>query len=388
MAIVRRCRGRCSTPRRCLEHLWFDVMYRGSRYRMAASEFAVPRMAPGKQKPIQSMEEARHWERLFIGEIQAGRDPRRPRTPRNTTEVTPKSVAEFLDVYMERCVRPAGLRSIRSVQSRVAALKQYLGELPVDALEEPDEINRFKTESDYAGAVQVATMHRALETLRAAMNWGMAQTPPLFRKSPFNRFGVRMNKKLETSRDRRLTREEEKRLLDTALQKMNTPEHQFAGPLLHDRIIGAIELCCRRGEMLLIQNRRVNWESCQIGIPGATTKDKENRRVPFNPEGRLAAILRRRSALGPDGFVFGSATGACQPNIQTAWETLKLLAYGYEPKAVEKAPHGTVNSSSASISAGTTCDTKAPVGCSPTASISGSCSSCSGTRASSRHNAI
>jgi hypothetical protein len=215
MAIVRRCRGRCSTPRRCLEHLWFDVMYRGSRYRMAASEFAVPRMEPGKQRPIQSMEEARHWERLFIGEIQAGRDPRRPRTPRRTTEVTPKSVAEFLDVYMERCVKPAGLRSIRSVQSRVAALKQYLGELPLDALEEPDEINRFKTESDYAEDVEIATMHRALETLRAAMNWGMAQTPPPFRKSPFHRFGVRMNKKLETSRDRRLTREEEKRLLDT-----------------------------------------------------------------------------------------------------------------------------------------------------------------------------
>jgi integrase len=50
-------------------------------------------------------------------------------------------------------------------------------------------------------------VHRALETLRAAMNWGMAQTPPLFMKSPFHRFGVRMNKKLETTRDRRLTRD-------------------------------------------------------------------------------------------------------------------------------------------------------------------------------------
>jgi integrase len=43
-------------------------------------------------------------------------------------------------------------------------------------------------------------------------------------------------------------------------------EHRFAGPLLHDRIIGAIELVCRRGEMLLIQNRRVNWETCQVDI--------------------------------------------------------------------------------------------------------------------------
>ena len=67
-----------------------------------------------------------------------------------------------------------------------------------------------------------------------------------------------MNKKAETARDRRLTRDEEKRLLDAALRKMNAAEHQFVGVLLHDRIIGALELCCRRGEMLMIQNRRVN----------------------------------------------------------------------------------------------------------------------------------
>ena len=180
MAIVRRCRGRCANPRRCLEHLWFDVMYRGARYRMVANDFAVPRMEPGKQRPIQSMQEARHWERLFIGEIQAGRDPRRPRIKRVAHDVAPKNVSAFLDAYLDRCVRPAGLRSIPSVHSRVAALKQYLGELPLDALEEPDDINRFKTESDYADEVEIATVHRALETLRAAMNWGMAQTQPLW----------------------------------------------------------------------------------------------------------------------------------------------------------------------------------------------------------------
>ena len=293
-------------------------------------------MEPGKQRPIASLEEARDWERLFIGEIKAGRDPRRPRVQRKPCQAMPTNVADFLDVYMERCVKPAALRSIRSIRSRVSALKEYLGELPLDALEEPDEINRFKTESDYADEVEIATVHRALETLRAAMNWGMAQTPPLFKKSPFHRFGVRMNKKLETVRDRRLSREEERMLLDVALQKMHTPEHQLVGPLLHDRIIGALELCCRRGEMLLIQNRRVNWETCQIGIPGDTAKDKENRRIPFNPEGRLAAVLRRRAALGPEAYVFGGETGAYQPNIQTAWETLRLLAHSIEPRPGRK----------------------------------------------------
>jgi hypothetical protein len=63
MAIRRRCRGPCRASRRCLDHLWFDVTCRGERYRIPVNDFAVPRMEPGKQRPIESMEEARHWER-------------------------------------------------------------------------------------------------------------------------------------------------------------------------------------------------------------------------------------------------------------------------------------------------------------------------------------
>jgi hypothetical protein len=199
-------------------------MYRGKRYRIPANEFAIPRMEPGKQRAIQSMEEARDWERLFIGEIKAGRDLRQAR--RRTIEAGTNlgDVAAFLDAYIERCVKPAGLRSVPAIRSRVGVLKEHLGGLPLIALED----------------VEIATMHRVLETLRAAMNWGMAQTPPLFNRSPFHRFGVRLNKKAETARDRRLTRDEEKRLLDAALEKMNTVEHQYVGALLHDRIIGAL----------------------------------------------------------------------------------------------------------------------------------------------------
>jgi len=113
---------------------------------------------------------------------------------------------------------------------------------------------------------------------------------------------------------------------------MNTSAHRHVGEMLHNRIVGALELRCRRGEMLLIQNKRVNWDTCQSGIPGATAKDRENRRIPFNPKGRLAALLKRRATLGSDAFVFGSVNGEHQPTIQTAWETLKLLANGLEPR--------------------------------------------------------
>jgi integrase len=164
---------------------------------------------------------------------------------------------------------------------------------------------------------------------------GMAEgvaAGPLRDPRSADRFGVRLNKKAETNRDRRLSRDEERRLLDAALHRMNGPEHRYTGPILHDRIIGALELCCRRGEMLLTQNKRLNWDTCQIGIPGATAKDRENRRIPFNPKGRLAAILARRATLGAEAYVFGTESGSYQENIQTAWETLRLLAYGIEPK--------------------------------------------------------
>jgi hypothetical protein len=96
MAITRRCRGACRTGRRCLEHLWLDVTYRGDRYRMLVNDFAIPRMEPGKQRPIESIEEARDWERLFIGEVRAGRDPRH--TPiRKQAAADLRHVAGFLD---------------------------------------------------------------------------------------------------------------------------------------------------------------------------------------------------------------------------------------------------------------------------------------------------
>ncbi len=106
MAIRRRCKYRkCRARRGCLEHLQFDVKYRGTRYRVAVNEFAIPRMALGKQRPVQSMEETRDWERLFIGEIKAGRDPRRPQAHFIQVGTELGNVSAFLDAYVERCVK-------------------------------------------------------------------------------------------------------------------------------------------------------------------------------------------------------------------------------------------------------------------------------------------
>ncbi len=374
MAIRRRCSGRtCKKGRRCLEHLWFDVMYRGSRFRMPVNEFAIPRMELGKQRPIGSLEEARDWERHFIGEIRAGRDPRRPRSPRKSSDAKPTDVAGFLDTYMDRCVKPAALKSVRSISSRVSVLKEHLGELPLDALEEPDDINRFKTESDYADDVELATMHRSLETLRAAMNWGMAQTPPLFKKSPFHRFGVRLNKKAETMRDRRLLREEEKLLLDAAAaedERARAPVRRPAAARPHHR--GARALLPAWGDAADPEQARElgelpdrhSWRNRQ-GQGEPTDSLQSGRATSGNPQAADRRSDPRRSCSGrrpahtnrtsrPPGRRYGS------------WRT------GSNRSRAGRALRGTVNSSSESISAGMTFDTRAPAVCWPTVSTSAS----------------
>jgi integrase len=197
----------------------------------------------------------------------------------------------------------------------------------VTVLEKPAEILRFKAE--YRPGHEVATVNRVLGVLRSAINWGRFQDPPLLSTTPFHRFGVTIKSKEETKRDRRVGPQEEQALL-AACSTMNSAEHKFVGPAMHDRIIGALETCCRQGEMLRLQNRDVDWAQHQVVIRGANAKDAENRRLPFDPHGRLAQILKRRAALGPSAFVFGSPDGQFQDSFKTAWESLLLVANGHD----------------------------------------------------------
>jgi hypothetical protein len=88
MAIRRKCRGQCGCGRRCREHLWLDKMVRGIRYRMPVNDCAIPRMEPSRQRPVSSIEEARDWERLFIGEIKAGAIPEESLSPAEWTLIS------------------------------------------------------------------------------------------------------------------------------------------------------------------------------------------------------------------------------------------------------------------------------------------------------------
>ncbi len=325
MAVRKICKPKgCRGSPRCEHPWWFDLMHGGRRWRMRVDDFAVAR---GATETVMSKQTAeRVWEPRFLAEIMAGRDPRvAPITqPAAVSELT---VAEFLDRYFVQHVQAEALRSAVTLKSRLTALKAVLGDLPATALEKPEPALRFK--AAFRQGHEVATVNRALSALRAAINWGRFQDPPFLETSPFHRFGVSIKARDETKRDRRIGVEEEQRLLEAALA-MNSPEHRWVGSAMHDRIVGALETCCRQGEMLRIQNRHVDREQHQIAIPGAHAKDGENRRIPFDPHGRLAPILARRAKLGPSAYVFGGSEGEFQDSFKTAWESLLLLANGHD----------------------------------------------------------
>ena len=375
MAVRKQCKWKdCKASPRCEHPWWLDYKYRGKRYRMPVDDFAAPRMKNGERHPVRSKQEAKGWEGLFIAEIKAGNDPKlQPEVP------TPAlaTVAELLNTYRTRYVEVEPLKSRDGMRSQLNVLARELGHLPASALERPDAIEDFKAR--YANRA-IATTNRYLARLRHVCNWAVGRG--LLSKTPFNRLGVRIAVKSERRRDRRVTEAEEQRLLD-ACKLLNEPTRATAkltwddvyrireqaragvpqcelattfnisrplcneivrgriwnpdvkltaGDEMRDRIMGALDTGCRRGEMLKIQNKHVDWQHRRIRILKEHSKTETARVIPFEAGSRLEKLLRRRVFLGPDAYVFGEATtGAYVASFKSAWETLLLLANSIKP---------------------------------------------------------
>jgi integrase len=107
------------------------------------------------------------------------------------------------------------------------------------------------------------------------------------------------------------------------------------GDEMRDRIIGGLDTGCRRGEMMKIQNKRVDWRHRWIRILKEHSKTEVARVIPFEQGSRLEKLLRRRVFLGLDAYVFGEATtGKYVKSFRSAWETLLLVANGIPPTRV------------------------------------------------------
>src|SRR5258708_33380930 len=114
MAVLKQCKSKgCKSCPRCEHPWWFDVMHRRKRYRMPVDAFALTR---GATQPVTSKQEAeKTWAPKFIGEIVAGREPRKPPAPPAQAGLT---VATVLDSYSHPYGVAESPRTVAAIPSR------------------------------------------------------------------------------------------------------------------------------------------------------------------------------------------------------------------------------------------------------------------------------
>jgi integrase len=146
-------------------------------------------------------------------------------------------------------------------------------------------------------------------------------------RTPFRRGTETLIRKLheDNQRRRRISEDEEARLLASA------PAH------LRSLIITALDTGMRRGEMLALRFRDVDFARGIIVLRGETTKSRKTRAVPIATS-RLRAVLEWQQLDGEgerkpaDAFVFSNEAGEPVGRFRTAWVTAVLKSHGITPK--------------------------------------------------------
>src|SRR5262245_52038070 len=142
----------------------------------------------------------------------------------------------------------------------------------------------------------IASVNRELEILRAILNFALRQD--WISKNPFNSGASLISKADETHRERLMTFEEEKKLL--AACEADSRKH------LRPILIAAVDTAMRRGELLKLCWRNVDFDVRSIEIEAFNTKTARARAVAMTS--RLESELKQiyeNAPKDPEGLVFG-----------------------------------------------------------------------------------
>lgn len=236
---------------------------------------------------------------------------------------------KFIDLaksYKEKKLIPAKYVGDR----KVAGLKSYKGALGVlETLASHFGIKRIKSikHSDIEqyklmrleiptnrGQRQIAGVNRELELLRAMFRFAIREGWLIH--SPFEMGDPLISKADEVRRERVISFEEEKRLLDACLLE----DKQSRQRRLHLRpfLIAALDTACRRGELFKLQWSDVDLENNIITIKAINSKTARKRTIGITP--RFQEELKKLWQAGnkkTDELVFGLTC-----TIKTAWKSI------------------------------------------------------------------
>jgi integrase len=194
----------------------------------------------------------------------------------------------------------AGVRSLAPALFAVEILVEHFGDRRIRAITHSDieafKLARLKVLTIRGTTRSIASVNRELEILRAILNFALRQD--WISKNPFNSGASLISKADETHRERLMTFEEEKKLL--AACEVDSRKH------LRPILIAAVDTAMRRGELLKLRWRNVDFAARSIEIEAFNTKTARARAVAMTS--RLESELKQlyeNAPKDPEGIVFG-----------------------------------------------------------------------------------
>lgn len=196
----------------------------------------------------------------------------------------------------------AGLRGYKKSAFAIEALKEYFGKKKIRSITSGDlegyKLTRLNTPTQRGKKQRsLATVHRELALLSRVM--GVAHREGWINRNPFHATDKLISVAEEKKRDRVLTREEEKLLLE---QCVGIRKH------LKPIIICALDTGMRSGEMFSLKWKDVDLDKEIITIEALNTKTLQTRQVALSF--RLAEELEKlfNLAKSPEDLIFGIAS--------------------------------------------------------------------------------
>jgi integrase len=193
--------------------------------------------------------------------------------------------SDLAKIYKEKKLIPAqyvgerkvaGLRSYQNPVRFLATLTDYFGNRRIKTIThssiEEYKLMRLNLPTK-RGQRQIASVNRELELLRAILKYAVRENWIL--RSPFEMGAPLISKADETRRERILTHEEERRLLNVC-----------SGRCAHLKplIIAALNTGCRRGELFKLKWKQVDLSSNIISILAMNSKTARPRLLPITPQ--------------------------------------------------------------------------------------------------------
>jgi integrase len=304
-------------------HPWhFNFCWKGAHYRFSLSRYA------GKE--IVSKSDADALADDIRGKIRASSFTAPSAAPSTDERQSPDpavvSFDTFARLFIERYSKDRGKASWRDDQYMIAQLVSFrvidncrLGDKPVQAVTE-DDMEAFVKYLVALGRAS-STRNHYVQLIRVMSRWAVRKG---YRTAPFvHEDSDVVRRRKEAQRHRRLEPDEEGKLL------------RAARPHLQAMIIGALETCCREGELLSLRWGDVSLARGEIVLRPEHTKDRERRILPISSRLRQVLEMRRHD---PDGrplpasaHVFGDEIGRRVGSTKRAWQTAVLRAHGHTP---------------------------------------------------------